>query len=521
MTRHLTALMLLVVLIWPGGIHASGSRVEDIPVDSWVYDALFELSTEGELPGLLLHTRPLSRGEIADAIRQFRTDHTPLSPGISAVLSRLEGEFHEELAEPDKIATDHRIRLGGGPTARSDQFRHRLALNRVGFDATGSFTVANAVAARMRVRFDSDGRQDSQFHGKFWKEKFTAWVEQAVLVARWKRVTAAFGREYWRWGLSPNDAMLMSDQSPPFDGLRLMYRARTWSFAFHATVLDRMYVSPQDYSDGIGQEGQTNRYLVAHRFNWRPWDNLEVAASEAMLFGGFDRPWEWNYLNPLLPYYWEQLNDNTNDNPLWNLELSWRVTDGLKVYGEWLIDDFQIDFHSEPQQIGILIGSIWIPRVLDGRLRLNGEYQRINTFVYGQDRPWNRYFNERDFNGAVVGIGSELGPDADRITVLPIYHLTSAIDLTATIDYRRRGEYRFDQPQPSGVPKDTPFPSGTVESKLQLAVGTRLQRRGQIVADALVGRYSIDNLANIDGSDIDGFFFQFKLNALWWKTFGV
>ncbi len=521
MSRCFGVTLALLLLLSPSLSMSAGSRVEDIPVDSWVYDALFELSAHGDVPQLLLHTRPLSRGEVADALREYRTRHNTLLLGTDIILRRLEAEFHEELAPDESMIGDHRVRLGGGPTARVDQFRHSVARNRIGFDAIGSFTVLDAVATRLRVRFDSDGRYDSQFHGKYWKENFTAWVEQAVTVARWKRFTAAFGREYWRWGPSRDDAMLISDHSPPFNGLRLAYRARKWAYSFHATVLDRVFVAAQDYAGGIGQEGLTNRYLVAHRLDWRPRHNLELAASEVMLFGGFDRSWEWNYLNPVLPYYWEQLNDNTNDNPLWNLELSWRIRDGLRVYGEWMIDDFQIDFHSEPQQIGILLGGAWIPGVFDGRLMLNGEYQRINTFVYGQDRPWNRYFHHRDLEGESIGIGASLGPDADRITLTPQYRLSKDLDLVGRVNYRRRGEYRLSDPQASGVPHGTPFPSGIVERELQLGAGAHLRWQGQIVADAMLGYYRIENVAHVLDTDLDGLFCQFKLNVLWWKTFGV
>lgn len=498
---------------------AAGARGEDVTVDSWVYDALIELSAHGRISDMLLHTRPLSRGQIADAVLQYRTAAAGISAGTEIILERLEAEFREELAAP--ITREHHVRLGLGPTARIDQFHHRVARNRFGVDAIGSITASDALTSRVLVRFDSDGRYDTQFHGKYWKENFTAWVEQAVTVARWKRFTGAFGREYWRWGLSPNDAMLISDHSPPFNGLRLQYRTRNWSYAFHATVLDRMYVAGQDYADGVGQEGLADRYLVAHRFNWRPRHNLEVAASEVLVFGGFDRPWQWNYLNPILPYYWEQLNDNSDDNPLWNFELSWRIRDGLQIYGEWMLDDFQIDFTSEPQQIGVLLGGTWIPDFTEGQLSLNAEYQRINTFVYGQGKPWNRYFHHRDINGDVIGIGSNLGTDADRITFAPLYHFNSFIDFTGRFDYIRRGENSISDPQSSGVPKGVPFPSGIVERDLRLSTGTSIRWHGNIVADALVGYYSVDNLGHVLDNSVDGVFFQFKLNALWWKTFGV
>ncbi len=519
MKAGISITVVVVLSLLSHSVASAGAPGEDMSVDSWVYEALHELSAYGSPSGYLLQTRPLSRKEVVEAVREYRTGSFQLSRGAEILLKRLEEEFREELRHTS--SSEHTARIGIGPTSRVLQFREGVTRNRIGFDAQASFSMGDAITARMRVRFDSDGRHDSQFHGEYWKENFTAWVEQAATVVRWKRLTAAFGREYWRWGPSPHDAMLVSGNSPPFDGLRLRYRAHNWSYSFHATVLDRMLVFRHDYVGGDGTEGLADRYLVAHRLNWRPRHNLEVAASEVMLFGGFDRRWQWNYLNPLLPYYWEQLNNDTNDNPLWNFELTWRVLEGLQIYGEWMIDDFQIDFESEPQQIGLLLGVTSAPSQLDGLLTMNAEYQRINTFVYGQGQPWNRYFHHRDMSGNVIGIGSNLGTDADRITIIPKFRAHAFVDLIARFDYLRRGENRISDPQESGVPKGIPFPSGTVERETRFGAGAHVRWRGNVVADALVGFYEMKNAAHVPGDTRSGLFFQFRLDALFWKSFRV
>ncbi len=500
---------------------ASGPIVEDIPVDSWVYQALFEFSSQGHVPTLLLHTQPYSRGEVARAVEAIRQGRDSLGIGERILLSRLESEFAEELSGGAKLDSEHLLRLGGGPTAHVDQFEHGLAKNRIGADAIGSITLAQTAAVRVRVRLDSDGRFDSQFHGEYWKEKFTAWVEQAVFTAQWRRVHVAFGREYWRWGRSPHDVMLLSDHSPPFDGLRANYRGGKWSFSFHVTMLDSMLVSPSDYLGPGGPSGTANRYLVAHRLDWRPRDNFEIALSEVMLFGGINRPWALNYLNPFLPYYWEQLNSHTNDNPLWNIELSWRPHRGLELYGEWLIDDFQIDFTSEPHQVGVLGGFAWTPTIAESRLFFNGEYQRINTFTYGQDRPWNRYFHDLDVNGNVIGIGSALGPDADRLYLSTTCHVSTLLDLLGVVESIRRGEGRIERPQASGVPKGLPFPSGVVEHQTNLSAGLHLQYRGNLSATAEVGYSRVSNGGHVQDLDRDGVFVRLRLVALMWRTFGI
>ena len=522
MIRRIALCLAIGLGAFPLVVHgATGAIVEDVPIDSWVYQALFELSSQGHVPTLLLHTQPYTRGEVALAVEAMRQERNLFAVGERIVLSRLEAEFAEELADNAKRKTGQLIRLGGGPTAHSDQFKHGFTKNRIGADAIGSITLSQTAAVRWRVRLDSDGRFDSQFHGEYWKEKFTAWVEQAVFSAQWRRVHLAFGREYWRWGRSPRDVMLLSDHSPPFDGLRAGYRGGKWSFSFHVTMLDSMNVTESDYLGPDGPTGTANRYLVAHRIDWRPRDNFEIALSEVMLFGGVDRPWALNYLNPFVPYYWEQLNSHTNDNPLWSVEMSWRPRRGLELYGEWLLDDFQIDFTSEPQQIGVLGGLAWTPEFAESRLFFNGEYQRINTTVYGQDRPWNRYFHYRDINGNAVGIGSSLGPDADRFYFRTTCHVSPLLDVMGTIESIRRGEGRIDRPQESGVPKGLPFPSGIIEHETNLSAGLQLQYRGNLSATGEVGYANVANAGHVKDFDRNGSFVRIKVAALMWRTFGI
>ncbi|MBI3871582.1 MAG: hypothetical protein HY304_00710 [candidate division Zixibacteria bacterium] len=524
MKRRLGAAAFAILIVLPCATSAAagGNRTEDIPLGSWVYDAVFELSTQGHFETLLLHTRPYTRGEVTDAVRFMAGHSNSLSAGEHILLSRLQSEFAEELADTEShrvTPRDQTVRLGGGPTAHIDQFHEGYAKNRIGFDASGSFTAANRVTARMRLRVDSDGRQDSQFHGEYWREKFTAWVDQAVLTGQLGRFHAAFGREFWRWGPSSVDALLISDHSPPFDGLRLTYRAHNWSFGFMTTMLDPLGTDPTDPEEPVGI---ANRYLAGHLIDWRPRRNLELAISEVVVYGGVNRPWALNYLNPILPYYWEQLNNNdVNDNPLWNLEFSWRPLRHLEIYGEWMIDDFQIDFTSEPQQIGVLGGVSWSPRALDGRLFLNGEYERINTFVYGQGRSWNRYVHDRNLHGDVIGIGSDLGTDADRLTFRPRCHVSPQIDLSGLAESVRRGWDRIDRPQTSSVPKGVPFPSGIVERQWTLGLGLHGQKGGHIIIDVQGGYQKTQNVGHAMGVDRRGGYFQLRLACQWWRTFGV
>ncbi|MEW5701543.1 MAG: capsule assembly Wzi family protein [Candidatus Zixiibacteriota bacterium] len=519
-TPRLRLLLTILLVLGAGRIRAGGSPWEDVPLDSWIYDAVFELSSQGEFRSLLLHTRPYTRGEIAAAVADMTTTAS-LSQGARCLWARLRQEFAEELATGASGGNQQpgdRVRLAVGPGMRLDQFCHGYAKNRVGLDLAGSYSASDHLTARTRVRIDSDGRHDTQFHGEYWKEKFTAWVDQAVITGRFGRLRAAFGREFWRWGPSPIDAMLISDHSPSFDGLRLTYRGRRWAFSFHATRLESMGTDPTDPDEPAGV---ADRYLVGHRLDWRPRHNLEFAFSEVLVFGGVDRRWPFYYMNPLLPYYWEQLNNDVNDNPLWSVEGSWRPYPGLALYGEWLIDDFQIDFVSEPQQIGVTGGIAWTPNAADRRLFLNVEYQRINTFVYGQGRSWNRFMHGRDYTGKAIGIGSDLGTDADRMTLRPRYHLSATVDLTALAEHIRRGSNRIDTPQEGSVPKHVAFPSGVVERHARVGAGLRVNIRARLVGECQAGYDRVRNAENVPGCTHEGLFVRLQLQGFWWKTFAM
>jgi hypothetical protein len=155
------------------------------------------------------------------------------------------------------------------------------------------------------------------------------------------------------------------------------------------------------------------------------------------------------------------------------------------------------------------------------RAFVNAEYQRINTFVYGQSRPYNRYFHYYGLGGNPIGIGSNLGTDADRIIVRPTWHCSGNLDVTGLFEYIRRGENRIDAPQASGVPKGVPFPSGVVERSTAAGAAVHAQMGGHAILDVLMGFERVSNLGHSDGAIRDGFLFRARFTGLIWKTMRI
>ena len=215
----------------------------------------------------------------------------------------------------------------------------------------------------------------------------------------------------------------------------------------------------------------------------------EIGLSETVLHGRSSGP-EWHYLNPFIPYYWEQYNNWRDDNIYMGADFVWWPFEGTRTYGELMIDDFQIDFVSEPHQYGFDLGVSKLGLADFKRLRADLQYTHIRNYVYGQARPYNIFTNEG------VIIGSSLGPDSDRFRYSTGYAASPDITVTAGGAFTRKGEGRVTDRQDMLLPKHKNFPSGTVEKKLLNYIRFSYLHGFAFDLQIEAGYYHISNLAN-------------------------
>jgi hypothetical protein len=195
-------------------------------------------------------------------------------------------------------------------------------------------------------------------------------------------------------------------------------------------------------------------------------------------------------MNPILPYYWEQYNNRRDDNIYMGLDFIWWPFDRTRLYGELLLDDFQIDFVSEPHQIGFDLGLSRLGFPHMDRLRLDLQYTQIRNYVYGQLVPSNIFVH----NGVIIG--SSLGPDSDRFRYSTAYVLTKDITVTLAGSYHRKGEGRITDRQDIPLPKDEPFPSGVVEKTSRNFFRVSYLHGTLLDIEIEAGYFHIDNLNN-------------------------
>lgn len=355
--------------------------------------------------------------------------------------------------------------------------------HRVGINAETWLMSGDYWQVHVRARLENKGELYPQFNGRIWKDKLTGWFDNAALYFCKDGFFGSLGRSFIVWGPEEQDALLFSDNSPAFDRIWFGYESSLFRLEFITAQLD----------DVVYQDQRYHRYLAAHRLSFRKTGWFELGLSEAVLYGGVNRELDWKYFNPVLSYYWEQWNDRTDDNLFLGADLVVYWPERGRIFGELMVDDFQVDFESEPHQVGYKLGVAAVEPFGLSRVFAKTSYTRVNTTVYGQFQPQNQYVHRGE------SIGYFDGNDLDRILLLTRYHFSPDYDLELELQLNRKGQGRIARHDSSAVLVTGGFPSGVVEKSWQVNLRL-LAFTPQMLEGHLELSYShFDNYRHLEG----------------------
>ncbi|UCB51714.1 MAG: hypothetical protein JSV10_06925 [Candidatus Zixiibacteriota bacterium] len=519
MVKQALKIVLLTFLLSPLlSVISEATLLENVPLDSWVYQVVDELHLRGLFTSLHENVRPYRRGEVAclilEANRKLREGGLKLTDSQLWLLRKLNQEFRLELQElyhkwHETERDQSTLRYGTSPVAQATLAEGESSDGRVQARFETSLQFNQRFVLKDRMAIDTEAEKESRYVGREWKHGLTGVFDQAYANIDLGYFHLLLGRDHLRWGPGRQDVLLLSDRIPPFDMVKIEGAMGPFKLIYFATVLDQVYVPPSPHYRLSGFWAK--RYLSGHRINMKLRFGLEMGISEAVLYGGNDRDIEPYYLNPLLPFYGEQHNRSSDDNILWSFDVTLSSFRNKEVYFELLVDDFQYDFESEPHQTGFQLGVKYADPFGLERSCFNAEYTKINNWVYGQNKPWNVF----TYHGR--GIGSILGPDADRWYLRLLYHVTMDVDLALSAEYRRKGEGRIDIAQSTAVPHSDRFPSGLVEYTSQHQLTLTYQPGARLKLDLSVEHLKIKNLENESGKNLSDLAFRVRAALNLWK----
>ncbi len=346
-------------------------------------------------------------------------------------------------------------------------------------------------------------------------------LETSLLLFHKGKFISALGRTRMFWGPQRIN-LLISETAEPMDLFSAGYYQGRFSFNF---IFARLDGSNPDAIDSLRFPNATfkdNRYLAGHRVDIKLHQRLRIGLFETVLYGGEGRPPELYYLNPLQFFHSAQLNEDQDDNTILGGDFTALLGKGTSIYGQLLVDDFQIDDASrgdnEPNEIGLMLGFVKIGIIGTLIPDIKTEYVRISNRTYHQREPRNRYLFRNNL------IGHPLGPDADSMSVTFRFWPNKTFYAEIELAYRRHGEgsiyNSWDEPWTTVDDYTEPFPTGVVEkSKLAairakgyLPFSTYTKNHMFISLDAGMG--DIKNFSNIEGVTKTTGYFDISLTWL-------
>ncbi|MDI6841030.1 MAG: capsule assembly Wzi family protein [bacterium] len=253
-----------------------------------------------------------------------------------------------------------------------------------------------------------------------------------------KSFSFLLGKERFAIGQSPRHNLLLSGSFPPMDGVLAAYENLRFKISFLfsrledllADTLEYMFNGDTIYTDTVN----SRRFISLHRVDLLPKDWINIGFTEAVIYGGPNVIPDLHYLNPIalwLPY---QFIKGVDNNIFWGIDGRIDIKN-LAVYGELLIDDFQLlpDAQKEPNHIGCMVGIEVADPLKLQRIFILSEYTRITRWTYTSFIPWQRW----EYLG--YPIGHPMGPDFDNVFAKVTYHFTPTVDFYGEISYTRHG----------------------------------------------------------------------------------
>lgn len=473
MHRYLSIFMFLFLL----PVSAVASVHQTLPSWHWAYQFIGELRLRGCFDELYAMNRPYTRGDVAFALirieNRLKERKLSLSSSDLKLFAKLKKEFQEEMKELEgKTSENDIVRLGARVQSDMNKQGKNKAKYKGIYRTKISVPLGSHVEVYNGINFNQYLVDDTTYVGKKWRG-IVGYTEQAYAAASLGRFRFKFGRDFLRWGAGQSGTLLFSDVSRPMDQFTASAQLGPFQYTFLASALDDITLDSK-LADSLGTSS-AKRYISAHRFDANLMHGrLQLAVTEAVLYGGVNRQLDWVYFNPFIFYHGAQLNKSGSENTFGTVDLSFFPVKKWELYGSLLIDDIQLEKTGpgdlEPNEIGWLFGSRFGDPFGVSGLTLSGEYVRVTNRTYKTPNPWETFiFRNKP-------LGYPLGDDFDYWQAGVSKWFGGNLWLKFKYSQTRKGEgsifIPWDAPWFAYTVEQgysEPFPTGIVEKRKQIS----------------------------------------------------
>lgn len=444
----------------------SKAQVENVGISHPVYDFLLHMETKGLLKHFTLSDIPLQRYEIADALREVKTNEQGLSVSEKSSLYYYLSEFgiislqntvlFESKSDSSQIFfeglfsdkdkffyrySDSTNSVSVIPLASIEYIQRNYSskndnavLGNLGFRLFG--TIDNSLGYYLQV---TNGIQVSgdksvalednrlRYNVKFADLNSDFDFTQSHVIYRNKWFFAGIGRENRKIGSGIYNTLFLSDNAPAHDQLTVGAKFESFSYKYtHHSLLGVHETRNEFGADAIIPA----KYAATHRFSIKPeWG--EIGFWEHVIYSG--RYPDLAYLNPLSFFKSIEHSLHDRDNSLMGLDATIRLAKNIQFKGTFLLDDIifgEIGKGYWANKTALNAGFIFS---LIDNMNFGIEYTRVEPYTFSHFRYQNSYTNDS------VLYGSYLLPNSDEFAFMIQYWLGFRYPLKARLSYKQHG----------------------------------------------------------------------------------
>ncbi len=532
----------------------SAAQTVSVPLTHRAYDAVERWEVRGLLNGVFNNTRPFTRREMAKYVQEMWEQYRKRPQEFTRVdveqLRYLTLEFKEELKDlpPENNLREWHPRLYSWfryPPFR--YFRKWIYTNQRNFLSLqhGEFSLygdpilnmsseqrVDAEKGRYRLSRISNGilfrghlgkyfgfyfnLTDNHLQDERWKNrrmedqvleesgwafitikdngKFDVDENIAFLTFTHKYFYLLYGREYNQWGVGHRGNLILSTNAQPYDQIKLVIRY--WRFKYTHLTAFLQYISPE-MRHIIKSQPHLSVYWSGNRLELDAGRGIQLGFSEGIIYG--NRSLQIGYLHPLSFYKSLEHYYGDRDNGVLSLDFEWRLVPGVKLFGEWFMDDITTgklgtDFYGNKfaWQGGLmLVNPLHLPDI-DFLI----EYTRIKPYVYSHSfRDYNKYKHYDTI------LGHDIGPNSDDWFVRLRKRFSRFLQFSLEYERYRHGSNLPDRnvggdpdrPFRNGDSREAPFLDGIRNTQTSYGGGVQYELVRNLMADFHYRRFRMNS----------------------------
>lgn len=258
------------------------------------------------------------------------------------------------------------------------------------------------------------------------------WLDTRAVVGFYsEHFDIRMGRDTNLWGNGAKSTIL-SNTVATYDQVQI--RTSLGNYRYTALFSSLASFGPRTASGFLPK-----KYAASHALSVRLGDRTELSVFETIVFATDSLEtrsrFDFAYANPIIFLRAAERDRGSPDNAMVGVAASYRPVDGLKVYGEFLLDEYVPDHRGKgwwankwAWQLGAHAVDIGLPRT---DLRI--EFARMRPFLYSHGQAINSYTHFGDL------LGHPAGPNSWNLLFEASWIASRRLTLTTLIDLTRQG----------------------------------------------------------------------------------